>query len=172
MKKRIAAWFFSLLVCSCVIAQIDFEKQLHLIIKDSTNRFKTFKAGFKYQTVSDSVFYSTVNLEGTSDNNVSISTQQSTYIMDSYVADIAKSIQRKQGIKIVDEWKNKISAIVDNSFQITKLKSKNYPLNYGWHFERGFFWIDIAYIPRKGNTASLLLLHISYTHLRETKKKI
>ncbi len=170
MKRRTIACIISLLIYSGVIAQTDFEKQLHLILKDSTNRFKNFKAGFKYQTVSDSVFYSTFNLEGTSDNTVLISTEQSTYIMDSYVADIAKSIQRKQGIKIVDKWKSKISAIFDISFQITKLNSKNYPLDYGWHFERGLFWIDIAYIPRKGNRESLLLLHISYTHLRDVNK--
>ena len=170
MKRRIPACIIFLLVCSGVIAQTDFEKQLHLILNDSTNRFKSFKAGFKYQTDNDSVFYSAFNLEGTSDNTVLISTEQSTYIMDSYVADIAKSIQEKQGRKNVDEWKNKISAIVDNSFQMTKLNSKNYPLDYGWHFERGFFWIDVVYIPRKGNRESLLLLHINYIHLRDANK--
>lgn len=118
----------------------------------------------------DSVFYSAFNLEGTSDNDIVISNEQSTYIMDSYMADIAKSIQKKQGIKIVDEWKSMISAIVDNSFQLTKLNSNKYPLNYGWHFEHGYFMLDIVYIPRKGKAESLVLFHISYLHLRNLYK--
>jgi hypothetical protein len=165
MKRRTISYIFSLLICSGVIAQTSFEKQLSLIIKDSTNRFKSFKAGFKYQIGNDSVFYSAFNLEGTSDNDVVISNEQSAYIMDSYMAEIAKSTTEKQGAEIVDEWKSKISAIVGNSFQLTKLNNMKYPLNYGWHFEHGYFMIDIVYIPRKGKTKSSILFHISYLHL-------
>jgi hypothetical protein len=166
MKSRSIAFIFFLLVCFCAIGQTDLESKLHLIIKDSTNRFKSFKAGFRYQTIDDSVFSSTLNFEGTIDSKVLISTQESTYIMDSYEAIISTSIQRKQGIKIVDEWKSKISAILDQSFEITKIKSKNYPLDYVWQFERGLFLINVAYVSSKGNGESLLLLQISYMHLR------
>lgn len=151
-------------------AQINFDEQLNSIIKDSTSRFKNFRTGFKYQSGNDSVFHSTFNLEGTADNTVSISNDESTYIVDYYTADVAKSIPEKQGKKIADEWKSKVLAIVGNSFQLTRLNSKKYSSEYGWQFERGFFWIDIAYIPRKKETGSLLLLQISYAHLREIIK--
>jgi hypothetical protein len=166
---RAAVFLICLFICLSIFGQSELKKQLNLLINDSTNRFKSFKSAFKYLSGNDSVFHSAFNLDGTIDNIISVSNDKSTYIMDYYMADIARSIPGKQGRKIADEWKDKIFAIVGNKFQLTSLKSKNYPLDYGWQFERGYFSIDIVYVPGKRNVGSLLLLHVSYLHLRDVK---
>ena len=143
---------------------------MNLLIKDSANRFKTFKAEFKELTSDDSVFYSSFNLAGTTDNTISISNWTSTYVMDNYFAAIGESIPENRGRKLADEWKDKLFASLSNQFQLTEIKSKKYPSDYGWSFERGYFSIDIRYLSRRKGAASLLLLSIHYTHLRETRK--
>ncbi len=163
---RIAICIVFLSVCTCIFGQSILKSQLDSLIKDSTDRFTNFKAGFKEKLGNDSVFYTRFNLEGTKDNELFISNEESTYVLDYYMAEIVSSVSEKQGKAMTDEWKDKILAIVGSSFQLKELTSKIRPSDYGWEFSRGYFSITIVYMQKEKKKDSLLLLQISHLHLR------
>ena len=167
MKWRIFSIVFCLFSCTYCFAQTGFEKQLNLIINDSSNRFKGFKGEFKGFFENDSVFISALNLEGTDSNTVMISNDESVYILDCYLADIARITSDKYGRKLADEWRDKLDNILSNNFEMSKLESRIYKDQYGWQFERGFFSISVVYIPKRKGLDGLILLSISFAHLRD-----
>lgn len=166
MKLRIFFIAFHLAACFSGFAQNEFEEQLNLIIKDTSNRFSGFKGKFKGFFGNDSVFFSVTNLAGTDSNTVMISNDESIYILDSYFADIARPGSPNQGKKLADEWKDKLFNFLGKNFEMSRLNSRIGKNEYGWRFERGLFFINIVYIPKQKESADLLLLDISFAHLR------
>ena len=67
---RIAFIIFLFLLTISVSSQNSFARQLNQIIKDSANHFSKFKGNFKEMHNTDSVFYSIITLEGTSNNDI------------------------------------------------------------------------------------------------------
>jgi len=169
MKLRIFSITFCLVASTSCFTQTEFERQLNLIIKDSSNRFAGLKGEFKGFFENDSVFISTLNLQGTDSNTVIISNDESVYILDSYLADIARIASDKQGRKLADEWRDRLVNILSNNFEMSKIDSKIYKDQYGWRFDRGFFSIGVAYMPKRKNLDGLVLLNISFAHLRDFK---
>ena len=116
---KIAFILFLLVLANSVLSQDSFAKQLKEIIKDSTNHFQKFKGTAKEMPDAESSYYnSTINLEGTKENWVMIHRS-----VCSYSADIADSITKNKGKKILDAWKIKLESILGED---TKLKKINY----------------------------------------------
>lgn len=142
---RIVFLYAFLLVSISLTAQSNFQKQIGNIIADSANNFRKFRGQPKlFKEDSDSVFISTIQIEGTKDNEI--------YRLDtlgwSYSALIADSVKTNKGEKICNEWKGKIEMILGARFVIKKHEIKNYnPGNYGWRFSNKNLIIRIIMMP-------------------------
>jgi hypothetical protein len=132
-------------------AQANFGTQLKLLIGDSANGFKNFKAAFKELQETDSVFNSSIQFEETKKNDIIFSKG-----MSMYMAIVKDSVKEKQGKKIVDEWKDKILPFVGSSFKLKESRIADWnPAVYGWKFERGNVYIDIILYRDKYSNSSL-----------------
>ena len=86
-----------------------------------------------------SYYTSTITLEGTKENWVI--THRSVC---SYDADIADSVTKNRGKKILDDWKIKLASILGTGYKIerSKLKSDSQFVD-GWNFNKGKFSVSI-----------------------------
>ena len=150
MRAVISILFLAVSVS--VSSQTNFAKQLEDLVKDSTNNFKTFKSNFKEtrftEAITDSIFYTSVSLDGTSNNELLISTSESIFM-----ADVADSLTAVQGKRMVDEWRDKINFLLGSGFTIEDVKGiEGNPSTYGWNFIKGNLTISIGLYPHKKNT--------------------
>ena len=135
-----------------IFGQGNFAEQLDGLVKDSTNYFKSFKSNFKEtrftEATPDSIFYTSVSLDGTSNNELLTTTGE--YI---YMADVADSLDELTGKKIVNEWRDKINSVLGNGFAVEEVKSADgNPSKYGWDFTKGNVTINIGLFPHKRNS--------------------
>jgi hypothetical protein len=149
-----------LLICFPVPAfsQSDFAKQVKAIIADSSNRFLRFKGAFDKIIDSDSIYLSSITLEGTTKNDISISDKTSMYF--TWIAD---SVKEKQGKRIVAEWRDKILNILGSKFKEKKIEIVSYnPAVDGWMYTCGNLSIDIALFPQR--TSSRYMASLAFTY--------
>ena len=136
-----------------LFAQPGFAKQLNELVKDSTNNFKSFKSKFKEtrftEASPDSIFYTSILLDNTTNNELLIAKTESIFM-----ADIADSLTESKGKKIVDDWKEMVNSILGNDFSIEQVKAADgTPSKYGWLFTKGNVAINIGLYPHKKNTS-------------------
>lgn len=138
---RIAFIFFFLTFSSLLLGQNNFAKQLRQVINDTTNHFEKFKGSIRETSDTESIYYnSLITLEGTSDNLVSIHR-----LICSYSADIADSVTKNKGKKILDEWKIKLMSILGSGYKIEKgISGFSKSFIDGWRFYKGNFAISIS----------------------------
>ena len=134
-----------------LLSQSNFARQLEEIIKDSTNSFRSFKSNFKEtrftEAIPDSIFYTKVSLDGTSNNELLITSGE--YI---FMADVEDSLDEVKGKKILNEWRDKINSALLNGFVVEEIKSADgNPSKYGWDFTKGNVTINIGLFPHKKN---------------------
>jgi hypothetical protein len=135
-----------------VFGQPGFAKQLSELVKDSTNNFKSFKSKFKEtrftEASPDSIFYTSILLDNTSNNELLIAKSESIFM-----ADVADSLTEIKGKKIVDDWKEMVNSILGGDFAIEEVKTADgTPSSYGWIFTKGNVTVNIGLYPHKKNT--------------------
>jgi hypothetical protein len=135
-----------------LFSQTNFAKQLDELVKDSTNYFKSFKSNFKETRFTDaspdSIFYTNLSLDGTSNNELLIAADE--YI---FMADVADSLDELKGKKLINEWRDKINSVLGNGFVVEEVKSSDgNPSKYGWDFTRGNVTVNIGLFPHKKNS--------------------
>jgi hypothetical protein len=135
-----------------LFSQTNFAKQLDKLIKDSTNYFKSFKSNFKETRFTDaspdSIFYTNLSLDGTSNNELLIAADE--YI---FMADVTDSLDELKGKKLINEWRDKINSVLGNGFVVEEVKSSDgNPSKYGWDFSRGNVTVNIGLFPHKKNS--------------------
>jgi hypothetical protein len=93
-----------IILCSfSCFAQSNLQGQIYAIIKDSANDFMSFKREFKERSGGDSIYHTSMTIEGTNSNWVSKDSLGATF-----TASIAKSEKKKEVEKLFAEWKKKI----------------------------------------------------------------
>lgn len=135
-----------------LLGQTNFAKQLDELVKDSTNSFRSFKSNFKEtrftEVLPDSIFYTNLSLDGTSNNELLFSTGESIFM-----ADVADSLNEAHGKRMVDEWRDKINFLLGSGFTIEDVKGiEGNPSKYGWNFTKGNLTINIGLYPHKKNS--------------------
>jgi len=146
---RVAFILFLLSFSSLLFSQNNFAKELNQIIKDSANHFSKFKGGFKEMRDNDSIYYSKITLESTSENDIMI-----TQTMTLYRSEIVDSVNERHGKKVVDEWCQKVNSVLGGRFKPEKLKIESWnPVKYGCSFKNGNTWIDIKLFPISINSS-------------------
>jgi hypothetical protein len=164
---KIAFILFLLVLANSVLSQDSFAKQLKEIIKDSTNHFQKFKGTAKEMPDAESSYYnSTINLEGTKENWVMIHRS-----VCSYSADIADSITKNKGKKILDAWKIKLESILGGGYKIEKNKLLDNLFSDGWNFKRGNFSISIM-LSQHLYDKSLYVVRLFIGHEHPTSKSL
>jgi hypothetical protein len=164
---RIAFILFLLLSTSSVFSQDSFAKQLNQIIKDSANCFSKFKGDFKKIQDNDSLFYSTITLEGTKENDILV-----TKILTQYRSEIIDSISERKGKTTVDEWHEKLIGILSGKFKPEKTRIVSWsPVKYGWNFKNGDTWVDISLFPVSTNSHKYFV-SLAITHFAEEFYKV
>ena len=123
-----------------LFSQSNFAKELKEILNDSSNHFQKFRGTLKEMQDAESSYYnSTITLEGTKKNWVS--THRSVC---SYHADIADSVTKNRGKKILDEWKINLVSILGAGYKIEQSKRKwDSEFVDGWTFTKGNFSVFI-----------------------------
>jgi len=136
-----------------LFGQPGLAKQLNELVKDSTNNFKSFKSKFKEtrftESLTDSIFYTSILLDNTTNNELLIAKSQSIFM-----ADVADSLTEVKGKKIVDDWKEMVNSILGEDFAIEVIKSTDGTSSkYGWNFTKGNVTVNIGLYPHKKNTS-------------------
>lgn len=151
-----------------LFSQNNFAKELKEIIKDSTNHFQKFKGTAKEMPDAESSYYnSTINLEGTKENWVSIHRSVCTYS-----ADIADSVTKNKGKKILDTWKIKLESILGGGYKIEKSKLIFDNLfSDGWNFKRDNFFLSIM-LSQHLYDKSLYMVRLSIGHEHPTPRSL
>jgi hypothetical protein len=90
---------FISLFFNSLFAQNNFAKELNQIIKDTASNFNIIKGRFKEMRDNDSIYYSTITLDGTKENDVIVN-----QMLTMYRSVVIDSVNERQGKKIVDEW--------------------------------------------------------------------
>ena len=149
---RSAFLILSLLSSISLFGQTNFARQFDEIVKDSTNSFRSFKSNFKQtrftEASPDSIFYTSISLDGTSDNELLISAGEAIFM-----ADIEDSLDEIKGKRLVNEWRDKINSVLGNGFVVAEVKSADgNPSSYGWDFTKGNLTINIGLFPHKKNS--------------------
>ena len=140
---RIAFTLYLIPISNLLYSQNNFAKQLSQIIKDSTTHFSNFRGDFKEMHDNDSVFYSTITLEGTRENDVLVS-----QVLTQYRSEIIDSVNERKGKIIVEEWYKKLVGVLGGKFIPEKTRIISWsPVKYGWSFKNGETWIDISLLP-------------------------
>jgi len=93
------------------LAQENLSKQLQLIIKDTANHFRKINGPLKSYLL-DSVFNSSLTIEGTRKNEL-----QFTPYRAIYSADILDSASTETASKVFDLWVSKLIKAIGTSFQ-------------------------------------------------------
>ena len=137
---RIAFILFLLSFTSSLFSQNNFAKELKEIIEDSANHFQKFKGTAMEMSDTESSYYnSTIILEGTRRNWVIIHRS-----VCSYDADIADSVTKNRGKKILDDWKIQLASILGAAYKIEKSKPRSdSQFVDGWNFNNGNFSVSI-----------------------------
>ena len=164
---RIAFIIFLFLLTISVSSQNSFARQLNQIIKDSANHFSKFKGNFKEMHNTDSVFYSIITLEGTSNNDIVL-----TQVLAQYRSEIIDSVSERKGKTMVDEWHEKLIGILSGKFKSEKVKAASWnPARYGWSFNNGDTWVDISLLPVSQNSTKYFV-SLAITHFSEEFYKV
>lgn len=136
---RIAFILFLFLLTNSVSSQDSFARQLNQIIKDSANHFQKFKGFVRESSDTESSYYnSTIILEGTKENRVIIHRS-----ICSYSADIADSVTKKGGKKILDEWKIKLMSVLGTRYKMEKNQMLGNQFIDGWRFSKDNFSVSL-----------------------------
>lgn len=121
--------FCSLFVaCLVGLAQSFQQVPLKSIIADAPNDFNLFKGELSTVSDDDSFYNSTVNIEGSKNNEISYVTGK----LIQYHAYIADSATKKHAQKLVEEWRTKIKSASPGYFEekvnstVQKRKSTGY----------------------------------------------
>jgi hypothetical protein len=165
---RIAFILFLLSFTSSLFSQNNFAKELKEIIKDSANHFQKFKGTAMEMSDTESSYYnSTILLEGTRRNWVIIHRS-----VCSYDADIADSVTKNRGKKILDAWKIKLASILGEGYKIEKSKLIFDNLfSDGWNFKRDNFSLSIM-LSQHFYNKSLYVVRLSIGHEHPTPKSL
>ncbi len=142
-----------LLASFCVNGQSNTDKQVRKIIADTTKQFRTLRGELLKVLPADvlngidSVFQSSISIEGTKANEISF---LEGYIV--YEAILADTVKEKKGQQICDEWKDKLEAILGYKIPARKMKVVDYnPSIYGWDFIAGNLHISVTLMPFPGS---------------------
>ena len=107
---RIAFILSLLLFTNLLFGQNNFANQLRQIINDTASHFQKFRGSIKeipeILESESSYYHSTIVLEGTNDNLV-INHRS----ICSYTTDVADSVTKNKGKKILEEWKSKLFSV-------------------------------------------------------------
>lgn len=162
------AFILLLLSFSCpLFSQNNFAKELKEIIKDSANHFQKFKGTAKEMPDAESSYYnSTIILEGTKENLVAIHRS-----VCSYSGDIADSVTKNKGKKILNDWKIKLESILGGGYKIEKSKLLDNLFSDGWNFKRGNFSISIM-LSQHLYDKSLYVVRLFIGHEHPTPKSL
>ncbi|HUR66643.1 MAG TPA: hypothetical protein VMZ03_09870 [Chitinophagaceae bacterium] len=157
-----------LLVSSISNAQSGFEKQFREIISDTANGFTHFSGDtILNRRGGELMQYASLHtLENTSKNSIAYfgGSILSTYV---YLATIAESVQQNEGVRICDEWKNRIEILLDSGFVVKKqIGQEPFPGQYGWRFSKGKLLIEINMLPGEKNDMNRVSLGIIYTIIK------
>lgn len=137
---RIAFILFYLAFSSLLFSQNNFTKQLQQIINDSANHFQKFK-GLIQETpleTESSYYSSTITLEGTNNNLVIIHRS-----ICSYGANIADSVTKNKGKKILDEWRIKLMSVLGTGYKMEKDQGLANLFIDGWKFNKNNFSVSL-----------------------------
>lgn len=164
---RIAFILLLLSFSSLLFSQNNFAKELKEIIKDSTNHFQKFKGPAKEMPDTESSYYnSTINLEGTKENWVIIHRS-----VCGYSADIADSVTKNKGKKILEAWKIRLESILGGAYKIEKSKLLDNLFSDGWNFKRGNFSVSIM-LSQHFYDKSLYVVRLFISHEHPTPKSL
>jgi hypothetical protein len=146
------------LACSTfALAQQNLSRQIKAIVKDSSNNFSSFKGDPK--TGSDSVYHSTITLDGTYDNEILIFPETGW----SYRAIIADSVNERKGKKIVEEWKDKLRDILGGSYNVKEMEIKPWnPARAGWKLSHRRQDVYVIMFPKPFKPSSFIVTLIFY----------
>ena len=139
--------------------QTNFERQLNKLLANARNNFQQFQGELSLKE-SDSAYQSTIQVDGTKRNEILLMKEIAVYS-----AIINDSLKMKQGQKIADEWKNKLTSLIGGQFQLAPLKIVAWnPANYGWKFSKDDIWVDITVFPL--NNSKFCMVALNVTHLK------
>jgi len=141
---KISLLLLTFLYSQTILAQDDFKKKLKEIIADSSNKFQKFKGYKKEMTYSlderVEYFFSTDTLLGTRNNFLTLHPA-----FGEYGAEIADSVKKKEGDKIIEVWRSKMSNVLGGGYRSFEVSSKDI-LDYkrsGWEFVKGRIVVSI-----------------------------
>ncbi|MBL7725759.1 MAG: hypothetical protein JNK27_16565 [Chitinophagaceae bacterium] len=132
-----------------VNGQANFQDQFVSLIKDVEVGLVNSRGTFKRLASSDSIFYSAIILEGTINNEILVAGNKFHY-----TADVADSLDEKQGRKSADDLKSRISVMLNTKYKISQLKIESWnPAIYGWRFKHNGITVSIT-LYRSGSVKS------------------
>ena len=152
----------TLFLCSfSSYAQSDLRKQLRSILSDTASGFRSFTGAFKKIAYrDDSTYYSTITIEGTSKNDITIDDT----LGNRYIAYIVDSVRKKKAKATFDEWKNKIQAVLGVKFYPRKYEKTSYnPAEESWVFEYGRTRVSITWFSY-GKVSQLYWVFLSVSY--------
>ena len=160
---RVVFLFCGLCLGLVTTGQSNLFNQLRTIIADTANKYAKFRGPLKSgRNGLDTTFLSTMQVEGTSDNEIDRAGWDNVYYWY-YNAIIADSVKFNKAKKISDEWKRKIEKLFGSTFTVTKYKVVDFnPASYGWSFMcNGRSVISIWVMPLKEKGAVLNRVFLS-----------
>jgi hypothetical protein len=137
---KVISLFVFILFSSIAYSQSNFHNQLKSLVNDSASCFTSFRSGFEQTNGTDSIYNSSVILDGITKNNLFVTPTACIHI-----SRIGESVKKRQAKRIVDKWKDKINSVFGNIFNLTAVKKTNSnSAIYGWNFEYGNISIVIG----------------------------
>ena len=140
---RIAFILSLLLFTNLLFGQNNFANQLRQIINDTASHFQKFRGSIKeipeILESETSYYHSTIVLEGTNENLV-INHRS----ICSYTTDVADSVTKNKGKKILEEWKSKLFSVLGTGYTTEKTKlGLDDTFVEAWRFIRGNLSVSI-----------------------------
>jgi hypothetical protein len=131
-------------------AQETKAKQLRFLLQDLQEYFKQSKGALSNKYSSDTLYLSTLVLEGTKDNEISTATDGITWM--AYTAYISDSTSLKDAKKLATDWRKIIQqnavGYTENEKERKSKSIMGYPL-FGYVFEKleesTKYWISVTY---------------------------
>lgn len=151
--------FVSLLLLFCCEesnGQADFRKQFKSLMNNFEMNLANYKGDFVEMVGSDSLYQSRITLEGTTKNEITISNTKFHFM-----AKVTDSINERQGRKVVEEWKSKLSFIIKEGYNVNQLDIKKWNHGvYGWRFTRNGYTVSITLFSGKHEKTYFVILGI------------
>ena len=138
--------------------QNNLKVKIKALIENPENGFQKFRGRFKQLTGTDSVFRSSILVDGTRDNEIILSSAFSMYM-----AIITDSVGNKEGRRMIDDWEKNLGSFLGDKWQLKKLEITAWnPALYGWRFVCDELTISITLYSGELNDSYIVKLGIDY----------